>query len=117
MEGGGGVTEQVHQDPIETRKETGPSGGQWFFGVIIVHKCLLNGEVRWQLVLVQLHVCGHQLEGGEVKATDGAVVHQGPGVCLQMADHGGAASEEAMTHFALVGFLPGVDAEVVSELP
>lgn len=36
---------------------------------------------------------------------------------LQVADHGGAASEEAQTHLALVGFLPSVDAKVVGELP
>lgn len=36
---------------------------------------------------------------------------------LQVADHGGAPPEEAQTHFTLVGFLPGVDTEVVGELP
>lgn len=36
---------------------------------------------------------------------------------LQVADHGGAASEEAQTHLALVGFLPSMDSQVVGELP
>ena len=36
---------------------------------------------------------------------------------LQVADHGGTASEEAQAHLALVGFLPGMDAQVVGELP
>lgn len=66
---------------------------------------------------MELHVGRYQLESGEVEAADGAAVHEGAGVRLQVADHGGASSEEAQTHLALVGLLPRVDPEVVRELP
>lgn len=98
----------------------GPSGfrrRQRLFGVVVVHEGLLDVEVWRQVFLMELHVRRHQLEGGEVEAAHGAAVHEGAGVRLQVADHGGAAPEEAQTHLALVGFLPGVDAEVVGELP
>lgn len=90
---------------------------QRLFRVIVVHEGLLNLEVWRQLVLMELHVRGHQLHGGEEKVAHGAAVHEGAGVRLQVADHSGAASEEAQTHLALVGFLSGVDSEVVGELP
>lgn len=100
-----------------TQSLSGVHSGQRFFRVIIVHEGLLDVEVRRQMVFVELHVRRHQLQCGEVKAADGAAVHEGAGVRLQVADHGGAASEEAQTDFALVGFLSGVDAEVIGELP
>lgn len=90
--------------------------GNGFFRVVIVHEGLLNVEVRGQAVLVQLHVRGDQLEGGEVEAADGAAVHEGAGVRLQVADHGGATAEEAQAHLALVGLLARVDPQVVGEL-
>lgn len=66
---------------------------------------------------MQLHVRGHELQCREVKAADGTAVHECAGVRLQVADHCGAASKETQTHFALVGFLSSVDAQVVGELP
>lgn len=89
---------------------------QRLFRVIVVHEGLLDVEVRGQVVFVQLHVRRHQLQRGEEEATDGAAVHESAGVRLQVADHGGTASEEAQTHFALIRFLPRVDADVVGEL-
>jgi len=91
--------------------------GQRLLRVIIVHEGLLDVEVRGQVVRVELHVRRHHFQRGEEKAADRAAVHERSGVRLQVADHGGAPSEEALADFALVGFLPGVDAEVVGELP
>lgn len=114
----------VHDNQTQRRRQreathslSGVHSGQRFFRVIIVHEGLLDVEVRRQVVLVELHMRRHQLQRGEVKAADSAAVHQSAGVRLQVADHGGAASEEAQADFALVGFLPGVDAEVIGELP
>lgn len=90
---------------------------QRLLGVIVVHEGLLNVKVWGQQVLVELHVGGDQFEGGEEESADGAAVHEGAGVRLQVANHGGAPSEEAQAHFALVWLLPSVDAQVVGELP
>lgn len=84
--------------------------------MVIVHKGLLNVEVWRQVVLVELHMRRHHLQCGEVEAADGAAVHESTGVRLKMADHSGAAAEEAQTHLALVRFLSSVDAEVIGEL-
>lgn len=102
-----------HPVPLDP---SGVHSGQWLLGVVIVHERLLDVEVRRKLALVRLHVRRHQLQGGEVEAAHGAAVHQRACVCLQVADHGGAAAEEAQAHLALVRLLPCVDAQVIREL-
>ena len=62
--------------------------------MIIVHERLLYVEVRRQVVFVELHMRGDHLECGEVEAADGAAVHEGAGMRLQVADHGGTTAEE-----------------------
>lgn len=80
-----------------------------------VHESLLNGEVWWEAPFVHTYMLAHKVKGGTVVATNCAPVHEGPRMCLQMTLYGRTSTEELVTHFALIGLLPGVDPPMVVE--
>lgn len=55
------------------------------FGMDNVHEGLLDGEVRREAAFVHTDMLAHEVKGGAVVATDRAAIHEGPGVCLQVA--------------------------------